>query len=119
VETPRVPHLIVDLVPDKCCAHIRLEGEVDIANVDQVRVATIQAIDLDAVEHLIVDCRQLDFLDSSGVKTLLDAHRSFNGKIALVGPKRVVTRILGITGLEQLFNVSATPEDAMQALHRD
>ncbi len=112
-----MPHLIVEVEAEKCCAHIRLEGEVDIASADQVRVATIQAIDLESVEHLIVDCRQLDFLDSTGVKTLLEAHKSFDGKIALVGPKRVVTRVLDVTGLDGMFPVAATFDEARRALH--
>lgn len=117
MEVVSVHHLVVEVASDQCCAHIRLEGEVDVASAGQVRVAAIQAIDLDSVEHLVIDCRQLGLLDSTGVKTLLDAHESFDGKVALLGPRRVVTRVLDVTGLGGMFHVAASLEEAQQMLH--
>lgn len=117
MEVVSVHQLLVEVDSDQCCAQIRLEGEVDVASAGQVRAAATQAIDLDAVEHLVIDCRQLGFLDSTGVKTLLDAHESFNGKVALLGPRRVVTRVLDVTGLEGMFPIATTFEEARRLLH--
>jgi anti-sigma B factor antagonist len=117
VEIPSVSHLSVDLVPDDCCAVIRLDGEVDIASVDLVLDATHRAVALEAIEHLVFDCRQLGFLDSSGVKTLLEAHRAFDGRVALLGPKRAVTRILELTGIDTLFHVVDSIEEAEDIFH--
>jgi len=109
-------YLEVDCIPDGCCVTVRLAGEVDIASVDQVRAATREARDRGAV-HLIIDCQQLDFLDSSGVKALLEAHDSFDGMVVLVRPRRVVTRVFEVTGLDQLFAVSDSLERAKEAVH--
>ncbi len=113
-----LPHLTVDVVSKSCGAVIRLEGEVDIASVDRLRDATSRAMDMDGIDHLIVDCRQLDFLDSSGLKALLEAHRRVDGKLALLGPTRPITRVLEVTGLEELFEVAESLEAATQALHQ-
>lgn len=117
METSDLGQLVVEVDSDRCCAQIRLEGEVDIASADQVRLAATQATELDFVEHLVIDCRQLGFLDSTGVKTLLDAHEAFSGKVALLGPRRVVSRVLDVTGLGGMFHVVTTFEEAQHILH--
>jgi anti-sigma B factor antagonist len=111
------PAQTVELVPDACCAVIRLRGEVDIASVDQASEATRQAIDLEQVRHLVVDCRELDFMDSSGVKMLLEAHQAFQGQVALWGPKYAVSRVFEVTGVDDLFEVVDSLEDARERLH--
>ena len=110
-------YLEVEWIPDGCCATVRLEGEVDIASVDQVRAAAREARDHNGVLHLTVDCEKLDFLDSSGVKALLEAHESFEGKVALLKPRRVVTRVFEVTGLDQMFTVADSAEHAREIMH--
>jgi anti-sigma B factor antagonist len=113
----KTEYLEVDWLSDGCCFTVRLVGEVDIASVDQVRAATREASDRDGAAHLIVDCQQLDFLDSSGVKALLEAHNAFDGKVVLVRPRRVVTRVFEVTGLDQMFLVSDSLQQAQEAVH--
>lgn len=108
-------HLEVECIPDGCCVTVRLVGEVDIASVDQVRAVTLEA--RDHAVHLIIDCEHLDFLDSSGVKAFLEAHNAFEGKVALVLPRRVVTRVFEVTGLNDLFAAAGSVEDAREAIH--
>jgi anti-sigma B factor antagonist len=111
-------NLHVELTTDACCALIRLEGDVDLASVDRLRAATAEASELDPVRHLIVDCRQLEFLDSSGLKGLLDAHDAFGGALVLVGMKRPVRRVFEITALDDTFDSADSTEDARRMLHR-
>lgn len=92
---------------------------MDIATVEQVREATAEAMGLIEVLHLVVDCRRLDFLDSSGLKIILEAHRDFEGRIALMGAKRAVTRILEVTGVDDMFRRVETLEAARTVLHQD
>lgn len=110
-------YLEVDRNLDGCCATVRLSGEVDIASVDQVRDATREARDRDGAVHLIVDCHQLRFLDSSGVKALLEANTAFDGKVVLVQTRRVVTRVLEVTGLEHLFAFADSVAQAQEMVH--
>lgn len=113
----KTEHLEVVSLPDGCCSTVKLVGEVDIASVDQVRAATREASNRDGAVHLIVDCEHLEFVDSSGIKALIEAHNAFDGKVVLVRPRRVVTRVLEVTGLDQMFLVSASSEHAREAVH--
>jgi anti-sigma B factor antagonist len=110
-------HLTVDTIEKDCCVVVGLHGQLDLASVALVRDSTVGAGAQNGVRHLIFDCEELDFMDSTGVKTLLEAHHSFDGQIALVRPQRVVTRVLEITGLGEYFNVSSSVEDAQTVLH--
>ncbi|MEX1043178.1 MAG: STAS domain-containing protein [Acidimicrobiia bacterium] len=110
-------YLQVDSIPDGCCVTVRLSGEVDIASVDQIRTATRNARDQHDASHLIVDCQGLDFLDSSGVKAFLEAHDAFAGKVVLVRPRRVVSRVFEVTGLDELFAVADSVDRAQEAVH--
>lgn len=110
-------YLEVEWIPEGCCVTVRLEGEIDIASVEQVREATREAREHNGALHLIVDCHQLDFLDSSGVKALLEAHDSFDGKVALLGPRRVVTRVFEVTGLDHMFTVADNADRAREIIH--
>lgn len=113
----KAAYLEVESLADGCCVTVRLVGEVDIASVDQVRAATLEASNRNGTSHLIVDCQHLNFLDSSGVKAFLEAHNAFDGKVVLVQPRRVVTRVFEVTGLDQMFLVSDSVEAAKEAVH--
>jgi anti-anti-sigma factor len=110
-------YLKVESISDGCCVTVRLTGEVDIASVDDLRAATREAANRDGAVHLILDCEHLSFLDSSGVKALLEAHDAFDTKVVLVRPRRVVTRVFEVTGLTQLFTVSDNLEQARETVH--
>ncbi|HSJ28819.1 MAG TPA: STAS domain-containing protein [Acidimicrobiia bacterium] len=112
-------NLTVELTSEACCAVVRLDGDVDLASVDQLRAVTVEASELAPVRHLILDCRELDFLDSSGLKALIEANDAFDGALVLVSPKRAVRRVLEITGLDGSFASAESIEEARHVLHRE
>ena len=74
---------------------LRLQGEIDLASVDQVTEALRDAIDAGITT---VDLSAVTFIDSTGLKTLLNAAASLNGQgpLVLLRPSRSVSRLLGI-----------------------
>jgi anti-sigma B factor antagonist len=73
-------------------------GEIDLSTVGQLRAA------LDGHEHenLVLDLRDVEFLDSSGLTLILELHRRAeeNGSGFALGPgPRPVQRIFEMTGL--------------------
>jgi len=54
----------------------RLHGEVDISVADKIRT-DLKLIVLTTDGHLLVDCTELEFIDSTGIAVLLEAHRDF------------------------------------------
>jgi anti-sigma B factor antagonist len=97
---PEVPEaLSVEIDRDEPgSAVVILHGDVDVATCDQLR----DALDaLDDVAKITVDLRGLDFMDSSGVHCLLDAHSASKQRgveFRLVdGP--AVTHVLDVSGV--------------------
>ena len=93
-----LPGLEVVAERENCCAFVSLSGEMDLANAagveDQIRVlGTSHAM------HLVVDCAELTFIDSSGLNALLTAFRMFGGDLALVSIGSQMSKLLQVTGL--------------------
>ena len=90
---------------------LRLHGELDLAS----SVLLAEELEkLSAVELVIVDLSELDFIDSSGIGVLVKAHQTRNGqgrRFALVGGTGQVAQMVELTGLaEQLTVVDTVAE---------
>lgn len=86
-------------------------GELDLANIKTAEIALREAIvsGLDVV----VDLRQLEFLDSSGIALLLEAIRNPGSRLSFLPSERLeVRRVLRITGIDQKM-VTAEPESGL------
>lgn len=90
-----------------------VQGEVDMASAPDLRDALEALID-GGRTRLVVDLSSVDFMDSSGVGVLVGAHRRLEesgGGLALVCGEGPVRRVLGITGLDEVFAVHGTLEE--------
>lgn len=92
-----------------------LEGSLDIATAPTVRAAL-----LEAAEHgdhrIVVDLTRVEFLDSTGLGTLIGAQRRAKeegGEVRLAVPEGQILRLLRITGLLRVFGVFSTLDDAL------
>jgi anti-anti-sigma factor len=96
---------------------LRLGGELDLATVDEVAAALEQARARTS-KQLVFDLRSLDFIDSSGLHLLLNAHLQ-SGWEAL-GPVHVacgdgaVRHVIELTGLDKVMSVIEDPADVLQ-----
>ncbi len=95
------------------CAGIvlRPRGELDLATVDDFRVAVDTALQQHPMA-LLLDLADVDFLDSSGIAVLavaLRAQRAHGGALAVVNPQPIVRRALDLVGLSMLFDVTDIP----------
>jgi anti-anti-sigma factor len=78
---------------------VTLAGEIDVANVAGLDELLVDAVDRAAVE-IVVDLRDVSFLDSSGLRSLLSAHARGvqTGKVVRVGEvSSTVAKMLRIT----------------------
>jgi anti-sigma B factor antagonist len=107
------PEFVCDVRPDGRKAVVRLAGELDLQVADDVGAAVDELLDAGCPE-VVVDLRDLRFLDSSGVHMLIEAKRSAERRrraLALIRGPRSVHRVLQITGTEALFAFVAAEED--------
>lgn len=94
-----------------------LRGSLDIATAATVRAALVDAIST-ADRGVIVDLTAVDFLDSTGLSTLIGAHkraseRTDGASIRLVAQEGPILRLLRITGLLDVLAVYPTLEAAV------
>jgi anti-anti-sigma factor len=81
-------------------------GELDIATAQALEQELESAFESDA-DRVVLDLRELEFIDSSGIRALLMARRkadSTQAGFALVAGDRALERTLEIAGIHRVFD---------------
>jgi anti-sigma B factor antagonist len=80
-------------------------GEIDAHTAPAITEAVTQTTS----SSLEIDLSGVDFVDSSGLRALIEAHQRFEsngGSLTLVRPSSVVARLFDISGVGDYLNVS-------------
>ncbi len=96
---------------------LRVGGEIDVYTAPRLREQLIQLVD-DGVRHVVVDMEQVEFLDSTGLGVLvggLKRAKTVDGSLVLVCDQPRILKIFRITGLERVFDIHPTVEQALAA----
>jgi anti-anti-sigma factor len=99
-------------------AVVRLVGEVDLYTGPKFKQALLEAIDNGAVS-IIVDLTDTTFIDSGALNVLVGAVkrlRANDGQLVVVCPDRNIRRIFEITGLDRVFPIYMTLDQATSSL---
>ena len=83
-------------------------GELDLATAPALEDALGRAFDGEA-GRVVLDLRELEFIDSSGLRTLIQARQMYPNDasaLTLRRPQASTTRLLELTGLSDYFTVS-------------
>lgn len=86
-------------------------GEIDLATVDRFAAAIARA-EQDAEDRVVLDLRAVTFVDSSGLRAMLEAYRRGLGdgrRVAVVCEPGPVRRLLEITGSTTVIEVLDAP----------
>ena len=96
---------------------VRVAGEVDLATAPQLKesLAAIPA----GSGPVIIDLSEVTFLDSTGLSVLVTSWKhlhEFNAdsSVRLVVNRPAIQRVLTVTGLDEVFNLFATLEEALK-----
>jgi anti-sigma B factor antagonist len=87
--------------------HVRLLGELDLGSAGELEAALRNA-EAQPSERTVVDLSGLDFIDSTGLSTLVAADqrlRAAGRRLSLVPGPPPVQRVFEITGLDRHFDV--------------
>jgi anti-sigma B factor antagonist len=80
---------------------VRLGGELDLYNADQVRAALAAATD-DSPAFLVVDLSQVEFVDSTALSVFIEARSKLGeGALRLAAPQLETMRALKVSGLDR------------------
>ena len=90
---------------------LELAGELDISSAPVLEEA-LGRIEADQPSLLLVDLRGLDFMDSTGLRTLVSANqraRTQGRRFAIVRGPEQVDRIFSVTRLDERFEIVDDP----------
>jgi len=93
------------IVPDRDRVIVVLRGELDMTSVDEVR-AVLDELHAVGWTSLVLDLRELTFIDSTGLSLLLSAEREARragAAFAIVDGSPAVARLLELVGLSDHF----------------
>lgn len=85
-----------------------VRGEVDMATAPQLREALTALLD-DGATRLVLDCRGLEFLDSSGIGVLIAVRKRLgdDGSLTLDAPPAHVRKVLELTGVSEHVTITS------------
>ena len=95
---------------------VTLEGEVDVYTAPRLKEALIEQIESGCV-NVLVNMEGVGFIDSSGLGVLVGGLRRAkerSGTIRLVCTRENILKIFRITGLDKVFPIFSTTEEARE-----
>jgi stage II sporulation protein AA (anti-sigma F factor antagonist) len=98
---------------------VRLKGELDHHQVEQIRNQIEQGLEQTEYKGLVMSFRGIDFMDSSGLGLILGRYRSVTqhgGKMALCEVNPMLRRLFELSGLLKILPVYDSEDEALAAL---
>jgi len=112
------PRLEITRRVDDGVGEIALQGELDLATVSDLESAFSQVI-AERPQAVLVDLGALEFMDSTGIKTLLQLERrcgKSDVRFALTEGSEPVSRLFALTQLDRHFEMFGDRDAARAAL---
>lgn len=100
---------------------IELEGEVDVYTAPQLKQQMINLLESGA-KQMIIDLSKVEYLDSTALGVLiggLKRMRETDGNMVLVCPSARIRRVFEITGLDKIFDIYNTADEAQEAVGKE
>lgn len=96
-------------------AVIVVRGELDLASSPELQ-EQLERISGSGAELLVIDLRELEFMDSTGLSIIVSAHQRLaeeGCKLSLVKGSPQVQRLLDLTGVADRLRLVDTPEEVL------
>lgn len=97
---------------------VAVRGEIDLFTAPELKQKLTEAIE-GGKSRLVVDLSETTFLDSTALGVLIGAVkrlRSREGALVIVNTDQNIAKTFEITGLDQIFTILGTREEAVAAL---
>jgi anti-sigma B factor antagonist len=100
---------------------VAVRGEIDLFTAPELKATLVGALDA-GKSRLVVDLSETTFLDSTALGVLIGTVkrlRTRDGALTIVNVDQNIAKTFEITGLDQIFTIAATREEAVAALDAD
>lgn len=101
---------------DKNIAVISVSGDVDLYSSPEIRKAIMQ-LSKKKVPLIVVNLKDVDYMDSSGVATLVEGLQltgNYNGCFRIACLKPTVREVFELARLDRVFEIYETEEKALK-----
>jgi anti-sigma B factor antagonist len=103
---------------DQRTSVISVEGELDLSTAPQLKWMLVDSLEAGHSE-LVVDLSLTTFMDSTALGVLVGVDRSLGigGRLAIVCTRANLLKIFELSGMDGVFAISPTLEDALTHVH--
>lgn len=94
--------------PRERVLEMKVRGDIDMATVATLRDATRTAVQSRDYDTLVIDLLGVDFIDSSGLHVLTEAHRAMvvqGGTAQVVCAAANLLKVFELTGLDRVLSI--------------
>lgn len=94
--------------------NVAIDGRIDTANYLEFEQA-VNALLSEGVKQLFLDCSQLSYISSSGLRIFLSIQKKMmtsGGSFRIYGMQPGIKEIFDISGFSSIFSIFATKEEA-------
>lgn len=98
---------------------VRLIGELDIHTADAVRNMLQEELEKGTTAHLLLNLKNMTFMDSSGLGVILGRYRHLQqtgGQLFICHASPAIRRLLELSGVHKLARIFETEEEALQSI---
>ena len=100
---------------------VAVRGEIDLFTAPELKAALGEAIEAGRT-RIVVDLSETSFLDSTALGVLIGTVkrlRSRDGRLTIVNVDPNIAKTFEITGLDQIFTIRSSREEALAALDEE
>ena len=94
----------IDIKKENGILSVALEGRLDTVTAPELEGAIVA--NSDGASSLTIDCSDLAYVSSAGLRVLLSAHKKMKGKMKLVNVCEVVMEVLEMTGFADIWEIA-------------
>ena len=115
----QTPQPIMEITEEKSndVSIIALNGRLNVTTTADLEKAFNKLFD-EKCTKILVDCRDLEYISSAGLRVLLAAAKQFkkiSGEIALSGLSQNVKQVFEISGFPTIFPIYTTRDEAIKS----
>lgn len=98
---------------------VRLAGEFDLHSAEEFRAVVDESLDREGVVNLVLNLKEISFIDSSGLGAILGRYRKISGgpgTMIIAGPSRRVRQLLELSGIPRIIPIYVSEKVALDRL---